>query len=342
MRVLEPPRGVLLVGSVPLDSASQVFQTAAAVLGRHLRRLPDGETGARINWVGWQFDVFANHPAFEVVPPLADFYAPLPRVRLRDPGTPPVIGELGYARAARESYQEFDRLRRAGVIPGHCRFQVSLPTPLAPLCSFVIPEHQAMVEAAYETRLLAELNELCDAIPAASLALQWDVAIEIAILEGLWPGHFSDVTTEIVHRLTRLGNSVPPGVELGYHLCYGDYAHRHFTQPRDTSILVAVANAVTAGVQRPITWLHLPVPRDRDDGAYFAPLRDLARSPATELYLGLVHLTDGVSGARRRLAAASLFVDRFGIATECGMGRRPAATVPNLLRLHTKLAQPWP
>jgi len=41
----EAARQVLLVGSVPLDSAEQVFRTAVSILGTCLRRIPDGETG---------------------------------------------------------------------------------------------------------------------------------------------------------------------------------------------------------------------------------------------------------------------------------------------------------
>ena len=46
------PRGVHLVGSVPLADAEAVFRAANAILGRHLRRIPDGETGERTNWIG--------------------------------------------------------------------------------------------------------------------------------------------------------------------------------------------------------------------------------------------------------------------------------------------------
>ncbi len=41
------PRGVHLVGSVPLGDAEDVFRTANAILGGRLRRIPDGETGER-------------------------------------------------------------------------------------------------------------------------------------------------------------------------------------------------------------------------------------------------------------------------------------------------------
>jgi len=334
------PRAIMLVGSVPLTNSQDVFRTAAEILGDRIKRVPDGETGPRINWVGWQFDVFATNPAFEIVPPDPASYAPLPKVRLRFLGAASslTIGPLGYARAARDSYAEFARLRDAGVIPRGCRFQVSLPTPLAPVCAFVAPDDQPLVEPLYENRLLHEVDEICAAIPAESLALQWDVAFEVAIWEGLWPVHFTDLKREIIERLARIGNRVPAGVELGYHLCYGDYAHHHFKEPVDAANLVAIASSTTKSVHRPINWLHLPVPRDRDDDAYFAPLRNLIRPAETELYLGLIHFTDGAPGARRRIAAAGRVVADFGIATECGLGRRPPATIPDLLRLHAEVA----
>ena len=33
-----------------------------------------------------------------------------------------------------------------------------------------------------------------------------------------------------------------------------------------------------------------------------------------------------------------IYFDRFGIATECGFGRRPAETIPELLRIHAEAA----
>ena len=52
------------------------------------------------------------------------------------------------------------------------------------------------------------------------------------------------------------------------------------------------------------------------------------------LYLGLVHLADGVEGTERQVAAASAVVSSFGVATECGMGRRPPEQVLPLLDIH--------
>jgi hypothetical protein len=47
-------RPVLLVGSVPLESPSAVFAEAGARLGSLAKRVPDGETGVRKDWIFWQ------------------------------------------------------------------------------------------------------------------------------------------------------------------------------------------------------------------------------------------------------------------------------------------------
>jgi hypothetical protein len=84
----------------------------------------------------------------------------------------------------------------------------------------------------------------------------------------------------------------------------------------------------------------MPVPRHRDDDAYFAPLRDLDIGEA-KLYLGLVHHTDGVEGARRRLATARKYITGFGIATECGFGRRPPRPSQNSCGFIVKSRRRW-
>jgi hypothetical protein len=102
--------------------------------------------------------------------------------------------------------------------------------------------------------------------------------------------------------------------------------------------MVRVANRLSRAIGRSIDWIHMPVPRGRTDDAYYAPLKDLRLRPETRLYLGLVHHTDGLAGTRKRIAAAQKVVGDFGIATECGLGRRAAETLPKLLEIHAEAA----
>src|SRR5260370_318338 len=151
------------------------------------------------------------------------------------------------------------------------------------------------------------------------------------MLEGVFPVWFDDIRGGILERLLRLSRCVSPDVQLGYHFCYGDVQHRHFKEPADAGKLVDVANALAASLGRPLNWIHLPVPRERLDEAYYAPLRELRLRPETELYLGLVHHTDGVDGTVRRMEVARGFVSNFRIATECAWGLRLRARVVGML-----------
>ena len=258
-------RGALLVGSVPLKDAAEVFAAASTLLGSHLKRIPDGETGARINWTAWQLDVFAKVDALESE--IVDMgYLKRPKFRLKPGKTAQDVtfGPLGYAKAAIESYAAFKAMKDAGKIGPDVRFQVCLPTPIAPTVIFVFPKDQPALEPRYEAAMLSELDEIIAAIPAHDLAIQWDTAIEFAIFEGVLPHAMKNPQSEIVERLVRLGNRVPAGVELGFHLCYGDSGGKHFKEPEDTAKLVAVAQrdrarsrrqarlAASAGAARPL------------------------------------------------------------------------------------------
>ena len=175
--------GVHLVGSVPLRDAETVFRRVSAALGDRVRRMPDGETGERSEWIAWQYPVFRRSPLFEPADDDGDGFAPL---RLR-PGAPVEdleFGELGYARAALASWETFARLKADGVVPEACRFLLSLPTPLGPIAAFVAPEDQLRVEEAYENHMLAELRRVLAGIPHDELAVQWDARYEFSVLEG--------------------------------------------------------------------------------------------------------------------------------------------------------------
>lgn len=333
------PLGAHLVGSVPLADSESVFREAATRLGSRLRRIPDGETGIRTNWIQWQWPLLAQVAQLETAGEEPGPWGPRFKLRDGESITASDLPDTGYRDAALDSWLVFSRLKHEGVIAPATRFQVCLPTPLAVTHIRIVPAAQGAVEQAYEDKLLGELDDIVEAIPADQLAIQWDTAVEFAVLEGLLDTFVAEPEPDILDRLLQLGDHVPTDVEMGYHLCYGDVEHQHFVQPADTGKLVAIANGVAAGLDRPLNWIHMPVPRDRSDADYFAPLGDLRLHPETELYLGLVHITDGTDGARPRIAAARRFVDDFGVATECGFGRRPAETIPALLDLHAEVSR---
>ncbi len=335
-------RYVLLVGSVALDTAQDVFATAGKLLGPHLKRVPDGEPGGRRLWISWQVPLLRANPGLQVVArPGAEGYSLVP-LRLADGVSPEQLhfGELGYAREARASYLDFLDARRRGDLPPGVRFQVSLPTPLAVINPFCTPEDAPRILPVYEQAMLKEISRICEAIPHPDLAIQWDVCIEMLMWDCRRGGpSAADLDPEFRGTFGRLAAAVPADVELGFHLCYGDMDARHAVEPVDLSKAVELSNLICGAVGRGVDWVHMPVPIDRRDDAYFEPLTRLRLPPGTELYLGLVHAADGVDGTRARMATAREYAADFGIASECGISRgRDPSVALEFLRVYAAAA----
>ncbi|SFR99257.1 hypothetical protein SAMN04487783_0329 [Agrococcus baldri] len=339
-----------LVGSINQPDAESVFRVVADRLD-DVPRIPDGEVGERYYWIQFQTLRFDQTPGLERVGE--------PGYRIRDQFdvrqftiTGDVqLPELGYAAAAIDSYARFAALQEQGVLAAGTRFQVSLPTPIAILGAFIEPGSRAAFEPIYRDALRAELDAILAAIPHERLAIQFDAAVEFAILERdrkpgfiIEPWWDGDALDGVVARLSELASWVPAEVQQGFHLCYGDVEEAHFVQPEDAGTLAAVIRGVLAAAPRQVDWIHLPVPIERDDEAYFAPLAGIEWG-RTQPFLGLVHHEDGVDGALRRARAAQTAVPAlaapgaFGIATECGFGRGPAERTAPLLDLHHDVAE---
>jgi len=274
----------------------------------------------------------------ELVPSPPGSYTPWPQARLTIDADDLVLARIGFADAALDSYARFAALKAQGLIPAAVRFQVCLPSPIAPMTVLIEEGSRAAVEPAHLRQLHAEIGEILAAVPHDQLAVQWDVCQDVGIWEGFYPAYFDDRQQGVVDRLRDCAEIIPPDVEVGFHLCYGDFGHKHFMDPTDLGVATEMINRVTAACARPIDWFHVPVPIDRDDVAYYAPLAGLALTTQTELYVGLIHFDDGIGGARRRLASARRYVSDFGVATECGFGRRAPGTIEPLLALHAEVA----
>jgi hypothetical protein len=344
MTEAQPPASVHLVGSIGLDTVEEVFRTVGNLLGPHLKRVPDGEVGGRKLWISWQYPLLRASPCLRPDPsgavrPTNCF----PLLTLAEGVSPDQVrfGELGYAREARASHLDFRAAQDAGELPKGIRFQVSLPTPFAVVSSVVTAEALPAVEAAYERAMLAEVAALCRHIPHRDLSIQWDLCNEMIIWDGQKTGgvpHADEPREQCLARMQRLCAAIPDDVEVGLHLCYGDFGGKHFVEPKDAAKMVEFANALTRAIAHQLAYVHMPVPVERSDDAFFQPFRDLKLAPGTELYLGVVHARDGVAGARVRIAAARRHVPQFGIATECGMARaRSEQTVRSLIQTHADL-----
>jgi len=343
---MDNPIGAHLVGSVPLVSSEDVFDTVGGTLGSHLRRLPDGETGERSGWIGFQHDMLEKHPAVTLNPegrtvPIRDLAGGISRENNLFVLNPEIPHEeidfrpLGYRDAALDSYRVFATKRDENVIPEHVRFQVSLPTPFATGLLYFHPTSQVAFIERMEAALLAELAEICEHIPGEDLAIQWDCCQEILLLESYFPDDWAYDVKTLSPTLGRLGDAVPRDVELGYHLCYGSPVDAPLVRQHDLGVAVGLANDIQRALERPLTFIHLPVSDSSAGTEFFAPLSELTLDESVEVYLGLLHPKDPGDDPRR-IADASRFLPRFGVATECGWGRKQPETVPEILALHAR------
>ena len=342
------PPVVHFVGSIPLPDTETVFRTLAGALGSHVVRLPDGETGIRKTWIRFLQDVLAQNPAIELasdVPPFkfvqwdGKVVREIPRLRIK-PGMMPDTRDFktGYADMAVESFGVFDRLQKAGTIPAGVKFQISIPTPIAPTYNNMVPADRPKLLPPLTRHFIGEVAKIAAALPNDRIAIQWDVCQEVLAWEGYYEPGPVDFRTETIDVLAQIGDAVPAAIELGYHLCYGSPADEHMVQPKDAGIMVEIVNAVATRVGRPIQFFHLPVPKGRTDDAYFAPLEKLKLGAGTDLYLGLIHHNDA-EGDAKRLAAARRHARVDGVGTECGMARGDPARLPALLAAHGHAAE---
>ena len=330
------PSKVLLVGSIPLTSAEEVFKKVSSALPRRLDAVPDGETGSRYNYIGWQLARFPRETIRLYLGGVEYSGSSPPVYTLQD------VAPTQYDDVALSSYADFVRLRAQGEIPRDVRFQVSLPTPFNSIQGHTRPEFHEQLELLYEQRFRESLTRIVNEIPDTDLAIQWDLTFDVMALEyergrttdSRFEAYFSPVMQGILARISRLCALIPPRVKLGFHLCYGDLKHQHFIEPIDTELLVGLANDIvqSLGETHSVHWIHMPVPKGRTDEAYFAPLNALNIHGAL-LYLGLVHANDEAGTRERIRVARSVYRNPFGVATECGIGRTAREELDSILQI---------
>lgn len=355
-------RPVMLIGGVPGSNAEEILRTVAPILGNIAVGLTDGEFGVRRFWVCFVLvNTWMKHPDLELLRPVVpagngfpewvatgydtlQWYGAKPGVqKLRR------IETLGYTAEAVTSYKMFCRLRDQGVVPKGVRFQVchAFPDDAVRLFTNNARNMDLMVEA-YMDVLKRDLTELCKQIPHDDLLLQWDINWETLAIEhgdhmpDAPPMQFKpngDPMDRFERYVRELNAPIPPTVPVGIHLCYGDFHHKHFKDPANLAISVAMANKAVQVSPHRINHVQMSVPRHRDDDAFFEPLRDLKFGDGT-VYAGLVHYTDGVEGCLKRLAAFKRhYSGPTGVSTECGLGRRPAdQELVKLLEIHRDVA----
>ena len=340
---------LLLVGSLPADSAERALRAASELFGDMVFALPDGETGARAAWVGYEREQLVRpHPDVETVA-VTDSPTGIPRhayetpvFRIRDGVTELHWDSWPRIDEAIASYQLFSTLREEGVIPAGLRFQVCLPFPSSALNGFKadFASDYPVAERGFEDLVARELVRLTGEIPAADLAIQWDVCYEVLDLEGVLAWTADGAWERFTGPVARLTPLIPEEVLVGYHLCYGTFPEWPMYEARDIGLLVRMANHAVAHSGRTVDWLHMAGPRylRSEDDSFFRPLSELSAGD-TRVYLGIVLPVDGIPGLKRRHETASRYLTDFGVAMYCGFGRQPGTDGMETMREHARVVR---
>lgn len=338
---------LLLVGSIPLDTVTDVFETFGKPLGSHMATMPDGEVGPRRHWISrLHYQVFSGHPQLESVrrPAPDDGVERLhPRgvedswlfkvkdgvekVQFGDPGW-----RLGFARDAINSYFIFKTMREKGELAKHLRFQVSIPSVNSSTPPRVFPDPKDLdkIRPGLQDALDAEIKTIVAKIPNEDLAIQWDCATEVQDAYGAIKG-FSKETAiaRNVGQIAAISPKISEKVMLGFHLCFGTLGGWPRFAPDDLGETVELANAFVEAAGRRVDWVHIPVLGEAGE-KFFAPLKNL-KPKGAKVYLGLVHHMDTLP---QRLAWARKYLPEFELAAYCGFGRVPPAELPGVLNEH--------
>ena len=331
-------------GASRSGGAEEVFRRVAAVLGDRLRRIPDGETGPRSDWIGGSTRSSA-------------------RSRSSSPGRrapPPPIARCPSCACAPASPRRHGlrraRLRLGGdVLPRDLRAPASdegvIPRlPLPRLAADAARARERVRRARAPGRPRAGLRDADGARRSSASSTRSRRPARDPVGRALRVRDARRRDRRLVRRRPRrhpraaaaAGPPWCPRVELGYHLCYGDEEHGHFSEPQDSRDLVGGRQRARRGLERPLNWIHMPVPRARRR-RWFAPMREL-RLPAGDRALPRPPALRATA-TRARCAGSpprAATSRSFGVATECGWGRGTAEAVMGLLELHRGVSAPLP
>ena len=328
--------GAHLVGSVPLASAEVVFETVAAALGDRVRRIPDGETGPRSDWIVWQLPVFTSRPELEIVPPGPNSWRPLPRVRLED-------GVRATACGSRRSATPTPRSppiarSRASSATGVCRGRAGSrcacrrrwPRSARSSCPSTRPRWRRPTRRACwrswgscyascrTTRSRSSGTPTSSSRCWRASSRSGSPTSRAASSSGCcaWPATCPPTSSWATTSATATCSTA---------------TSRSRPTPGDWS---RSPTRCAASLGRPLNWIHLPVPRDRADAAYFAPLARPAPARGDRALPG----ARPPHGRRRGHAAAAGGRERVRLRLRrrhrVRLGPAPPATVPELLRIH--------
>jgi hypothetical protein len=302
---------------------------ALDILGPYLRSLPDGETGARRNWIISIVEGLRDNAALKVKRE-GDWsdYDKTPQLRIR--GGRQLYGanlDFGHVDAVADSHPEFQKLSTEHGAAG-LAFQQGVPGDFD-LAMFTLGIGGALRHRRPFTE--ATLREIhgVRAISGPTTLFQIEVPVELVLLAKA-PSRVRPRLAKVMSRsITGLAAASPPGTRFAVHLCLGDMNNRAFGTMRDVSPLVLLANAITSSwpAERRLELIHAPFAAADNPAtttpSFYEPLTELHLPAEVRFAAGFVHESQELSQQRDiRDLIESRLAREVMVAAACGLGRR--------------------
>ncbi|HEX7097672.1 MAG TPA: hypothetical protein VF377_00410 [Acidimicrobiia bacterium] len=339
-------RHVHLVGTVPADDAKAALELFATELGDRLPPwVPDGETGARLNWIQRIIEGLRHHPDLRLARD-GDWsdYEKTPYFTVA-PRRSFTTLDLDYFEYFQESWPAFEAFRDSLDRP--VSLQVGIPGHLdLALGAFGFKPAAAFRNVApFRDATVREIT-LIQATAGDDVVFQLEIPIPLILLTRI-PSRVRPLAAgRLAAELLKVVRRTRKGTRFGVHLCYGDMNHRSMADPEDTRPAVLLANALVEAwpEAQKLEFVHVPFGRGIEpppiDGEFYAALAELRLPPEVRFAAGIVHEgreLDELEHLRNRIE--TLVGRPVDIAAACGLGRRDRQRAVQNLALSRALAE---
>ncbi|MEU1981173.1 hypothetical protein [Nocardia sp. NPDC019395] len=340
-------RAVHFVGSFPAESTEAAMTAMLDAAGPRMRTVPTGETRRYEFYIRPILEDLVAQGALEVVRP-REWQTSRDRTRHRVPRGRSLTADtidLGYLKETEEALPVFTELCRTRRLSGRA-LQIGMPTGftlafIALGTAGVLRYRGAFTGAT--VRDIAAIHELA----GTDVVIQLEATAELVLTAGAQPAHRAvDRALGLARGIAATAAAAPAGTRFGVHLCLGSLRNKARGTLRDTRPLVDLANAIVRQWPpgRPLEFVHAPLaagdvpPPVQPE--FYAPLSSLALGVGTAFYAGLVH---DVPTEQEQLHVLSLVEHALGrpldgVASACGLGRRPRAVADALMARAERLA----
>ncbi|WP_328409671.1 hypothetical protein [Nocardia sp. NBC_00403] len=335
------------VGSFPAESTDAAMRAMLDGAGARLLTLPTGET-RRYEWyIQPIIEELVSQGALEVKK-IGTWRSSRDRTIHRAARGAELTGDmmrLGYLEEATEALPIFERLRAARGLP-ELALQVGMPTDftltfIAMGASGIRSHRQAFSDATL--RDIAAVHDLA----GDDVVVQLEATAEMVLMAQAQPLQQPiNAALGLGKGIAALAAKAPAGTRFGVHMCLGSMRNKARITMRDARPFVYLANSIVRHWPsgRPLEYIHGPLaagdipPSTKPE--FYAPLAGLSLGAGTRFFAGFVHESPALAAQIETLRMIEKALGRpvDGVATACGLGRRPRPIADALVARSDTLA----